>query len=226
MAIETTYFTGNTAADRATDIYNFLNDNGAGVYFDTVSLDTSGDYPTVTAKIGELTYFNIVVNSTLKLQNSSGVFLANGKFQSMSRSNSMSAYVRGYKTSSGLWLTDGDGFATNFLASLFLSKTVSGDPCAVFVNDTDSSASYSYADFNNSSVMIKSKNYNALRSAYSDGGYAPIFPVTVACPIVFDVGTYTENIIFTPISQFPSAVQIIDINGVKYVYDGFIGLKE
>lgn len=72
------------------------------------------------------------------------------------------------------------------------------------------------ADMINSD-KIDTTNFKSTRTKLCD--------ITALAPLCFPSGTYAPKVFVTPYSQYVGYTGIIDLNGTKYAYDGYVALE-
>lgn len=137
----------------------------------------------------------------------------------------INAYRKAFKTSSGVAL-----MAHGIGASVFITKTSLGHTCVMMegtgnYNGNNTLMRFVLADMEGGNPLVSTQGTLA-----TIVGIYRIFPeaeVTVLSPIVFDGGDHTTNLLMTPFSQaaFSANLQIVNIDGQEYVYDGLFALK-
>ena len=219
MAIETTYFTGTTAEANEAEVYAWLTANAMD-YFDEI---TDENHEIICKKDGvNSLFFNCSGGSThhTAVMSKNGVVI--WSYYALDITNEY-YWNRAIKTDSGLVFV-----TKNNLATVFVSKTTNGDLFYVYCGSykTGSNCVTAIADFEKSSnfnileptngYLTDPKRYGVLQSAK-----------TALVPALSDVGTYSENLFFVPYTQFSGpSIMTIEIDGTKYVYNGFFALKE
>lgn len=135
------------------------------------------------------------------------------------------AYRKAFKTSNGVALmAHGTG------ASVFITKTSLGHTCVMMegtgsIKDNSGAMRFVLADMEGGNPLVSTQ-----------GSLATIVNVyrifleaeaTVLSPIVFAGGDHTTNLLMTPFSQagFSASLQVVNIDGQEYVYDGLFALK-
>ena len=229
MAIETTYFTGTTAAANYAEVSAWLTVNAVD-YFDTIDVPSGGQE--VNCKVGDVTALKLDWGTDYDAQRSFQVTAKNG-----ANINSGYRYVHnkccwryGYKTDSGIVISNGK--TDNYQASIFISKNNNGELIfAVLKPDSPNSTNPSnwaeIIDFN-SLASVKSNESSQADPAtrHRINGVIPT-SMTALVPIVSDVETYCDKIMITPFSQYNNMCWgVIDVSGTKYVYNGVFALKE
>lgn len=92
-------------------------------------------------------------------------------------------------------------------------------------NTASNAMRFVLADMEGGNPLVSTQGYLA-----AIVGVYRIFPeaeATVLSPIVFDGGDHTTNLLMTPFSQawFSANLQVVNIDGQEYVYDGLFALK-
>lgn len=141
-----------------------------------------------------------------------------------SMSYSVNAYRRAAKTSNGIAImAHGSG------AVWFVSRTTSGHVCVCACG----SPAYNSSQFYLVISDLEKKSFGSTNVGSSLGALVNSYRLrseaerTALVPVVFDGGDYTENICMTPFSQagFSASLQVVNIDGQEYVYDGLFALK-
>jgi hypothetical protein len=230
MAIETTYFTGATAAANYAEVSAWLTVNAAE-YFDTI--DVSSGAQEVNCKVGDVTALKLdwsaefATQRAFKITAKNGVVIDNGYFFNFDRC----VWRRGVKTSNGIMLCNGS--TDSFQTSLLVARNSEGGIIFALVSPDNTNINNSVnrgrlLDFEKSlkvSLTTSSSNSNPGERHNGIG----IFQAgrTALVPIVSDAGTYSNNVFYVPFSQFiDSCFCKIDVDGTKYVYNGVFALKE
>lgn len=229
MAIETTYFTGTTAAANYAEVSAWLTANAAE-YFDTIDVPSDGQE--VSCKVGEVAALKLDWGTDYDTQRSFQVTAKNG-----ANINSGYRYVHnkccwryGYKTDNGIAICNNQTNA--FQSSIFISKDNNGDLIfAVLKPDSPNLNSPSnwaeFLDFNSlASIKTEGSNNSDPLARHRING-ALSASMTALVPIVSDVKTYCDKVVTTPFSQYSNLCWgTIDVSGTKYVYNGVFALKE
>ncbi len=209
MAIEKTALYNNF--DR---LYEWLNTNALGTYFDEIIKDTY----TVECKCGEKKF----ISFTDELNSSShGIEICKqngGYLRTCSSSLKETGYAYGWKTSSGLALAFDANYSGFTVPGFFITK-----------------------DNHGNTAVIREKNFFTVSSTYyvaaetlksfSLGKYMEIIPlkspITSFSPVVVSEaeGSFTPNVFITPYTQY-SGEAVLDINGTKYLSNGVFIMKD
>lgn len=226
--MEKYYFSRASIIANANEVANWLTEN-ASEYFDSVTVDTatnssvSSSYPLVVCKIGETaelafcasnpkasTNGNASNLTTLRITTGNGYQLKTiGIYSNDEYPFTYTKYA--IKTSGGIMLCMSKYFA------IFITKTTAG-----------TTAVYTKWFYYGSSGMVHSfRTVDLINSRYADTNiYNKVSSSdnTSIAPICFPSSTYSPSLFFTPYSQYTSVTGILDIDGTKYVYDGYVAL--
>lgn len=230
MAIETTYFTGTTAAANYAEVSAWLTANAVD-YFDTIDVPSGAQE--ASCKVGDATVLKLdwsaefATQRAFKITAKNGTSIDNGYFFNFDRC----VWRRGVKTSNGIMLCNGS--TDSYQTSLSISKNSEGGIIFAVVSPDNTNINQSVSrgrllDFEKSlkvSLMTGSSNSNPGERHNSMGIISA--GRTALVPIVSDAGTYCDNVFYVPFSQFTdSCFCKIDVDGTKYVYNGVFALKE
>ena len=130
-------------------------------------------------------------------------------------SSAVSYTKAGIVTSNGIMLIgNATASAENYV---IISRTMANSTAlAMCIRTSSANTSYSYfIDLNNDAEWL---GKSSAAQAYS-------VPVTSVAPAAFSSGNYCEHIFFTPFTQFTEPC-IMQLNGKKYAYGGYIALEE
>lgn len=229
MAIEKKVFKSVVPAENFIEVQNWLSVNAAE-YFDSFNIDSSGITMNVNgSSVSVRPVGSLPVEIRLSSQNGGGSATLGRKY-----SGAKNYIEYAIKTGNGIVLiTDENDFR------IFITKSNAGSTSVyamskVYVNNTSSESwQMIAADLENSKTFTKTpyQHSNSSESKIINAGYYwwsnnSASEVTVLLPFVFVGGTYAQNMFITPFSQYPKTVCILDINGEKYFYDGYVALKE
>jgi hypothetical protein len=230
MAIETTYFTGTTAAANYAEVSAWLTVNAVD-YFDTIDVPSGGQE--VNCKVGDVTALKLdwsaefATQRAFKITAKNGVVIDNGYFFNFDRC----VWRRGVKTSNGIMLCNGS--TDSFQTSLLVSRNSEGGIIFALVSPDNTNVNGSanrgrIIDFENSLNVITTHDGGGSSAAGRHAGMGIISAGrTALVPIVSDVETYCDKIMITPFSQYNNMCWgVIDVSGTKYVYNGVFALKE
>ena len=230
MAIETTYFTGTTAAANYAEVSAWLTANAVD-YFDTIDVPSGAQE--VSCKVGDVTALKLdwgaefSTQRAFKITANNGVVIDNGYFFNFDRC----VWRRGVKTSNGIMLCNGS--TDSFQTSLLVSRNSEGGIIFALVSPDNTNVNGSanrgrIIDFENSLNVITTHDGGGSSAAGRHGGMGIISAGrTALVPIVSDVETYCDKIMITPFSQYNNMCWgVIDVSGTKYVYNGVFALKE
>lgn len=230
MAIETTYFTGTTAAANYAEVSAWLTANAAE-YFDTIDVPAGGQE--VSCKVGDVTALKLdwgaefSTQRAFKITANNGVVIDNGYFFNFDRC----VWRRGVKTSNGIMLCNGS--TNSAQTSLSISRNSEGGIIFAVVSPDNTNVNNSVnrgriIDFEKSLNVTTTHEASGDSAAQRHGGMGIISAGrTALVPIVSDAGTYCDNVFYVPFSQFTdSCFCKIEVDGTKYVYNGVFALKE
>lgn len=230
MAIETTYFTGTTAAANYAEVSAWLTANAAD-YFDTIDVPSGAQE--VGCKVGDVTALKFDwggefgTQRAFKITANNGVVIDNGYFFNFDRC----VWRRGVKTSNGIMLCNGKTDSSQ--TSLSISKNSKGGIIFAVVSPDNTNVNNSVnrgriIDFEKSLNVTTTHEASGDSAAQRHGGMGIISAGrTALVPIVSDAGTYCDNVFYVPFSQFTdSCFCKIEVDGTKYVYNGVFALKE
>lgn len=229
MAIEKTLFTGLNAQDNYAEVSAWLVKNAAD-YFDTIDVPSGAQE--VSCKVGDVTALKFDWGTEFNTQRSFQVNAKNG-----ANINSGYYYVHdrccwryGYKTDSGIVICN--NLTNAHQASIIISKNNNGDLIFAVLRPSSPNvgAPSNWAeiiDFNSlASVKSDESSQSDPAARHRINGIIPA-SMTALAPIVSDVETYCDKIMITPFSQYSNMCWgIINVDGTKYVYNGFFALKE
>ena len=207
MAIETTIFY-NSRAGQMQEVFEWLKDN-ASEYFDSITF--ADGVITCALENGAKFEYKSGTNPSINLKSGLNKLLYD-----------TSAYIKkGIKTSKGIMLL----FSSNY-QSLIFSKTNKGTTCTSLLCKTSSNANlYQYfADLSLDVVFTErpnSINSSNIEKAAISSEKTSLVPISFANP-----ETYAPDMLFTPFSQYSGMQGIIEVDGVKYAYDGTVALRE
>lgn len=248
MAIERTYFKTRTPKENAEEVVAWLSEN-ATEYFDSFSVGRTNAESESNVVYGimcnvENAQLGIGLKSSSLISSSNYndlIIKVNGGYQTPGK------YMNGYityiiwaaKTNNGIVLYG------NSSHNVFITKSNKGTTC-VYVhwygyyaegNMLGVHLHYSCDLINSSKVngifpsgATSSSTYSIQASTYNNSQYYftanSSVGMTAIVPFCFDGDTYAPNMVLTPFSQYVGQSGIIEIDGVKYVYNGYVALKE
>lgn len=220
MAIGKYYFNQITPEENAADVLAWLQENAAD-YFDEFSKTTphTNDWR-ITCKVGDTAAleFNTSYNAPSSTYPNLIITLENGATDESANGADEYAYDTvkyAFKTSGGICLYINDS------RMIFITKS-SENTTAVYVkwiawNYTNGDAvAFRAADLINSQAICTTCFEQ--KTEQND--------ITELAPLVFPRGTFAPNLYFTPYSQYVGQTGIIDVNGTRYVYDGYVAMKQ
>lgn len=231
MAIEITNFNYPTVPNSNIDeVYDWLVENASEYFPGGITKIFSGQDHRIVCYIEEgddapricipFDNFSAQYSGYVKARYDAAIYGCNPN----STSSSSYAYRKAVKTSNGIAI-----MAHYSGAVWFVSKTASGHTCVcAYGSPVYNSTQYYLAfsdlekkSFGSPNVM---SNLSELVNSYRLRTEADH---TTLVPIVFDGGDYTENLCMTPFTQaiFSANLQIVNIDGQEYVYDGLVALK-
>ena len=230
MAIETTYFTGTTAAANYAEVSAWLTANAAE-YFDTIDVPSGAQE--VNCKFGDVTALKLDWSAefgtqrAFKITANNGVVIDNGFYFNFDRC----VWRRGVKTGNGIMLCNGS--TNSFQTSLSISRNSEGGIIFAVVSPDNTNVNNSVnrgriIDFEKSLNVTTTHEASGDSAAQRHAGMGSISAGrTALVPIVSDAGTYSDNVFYVPFSQFiDSCFCKIEVDGTKYVYNGVFALKE
>lgn len=230
MAIETTYFTGLNATDNKNEVFTWLTAN-ASELFDEIE-QPSGSME-INCKIDSVVALKLdwgadyATQRAFKIIAKNGASIDNGYFFNFDRC----VWRRGVKTSNGIMLCNGN--TDSYQTSLSISKNSEGGIIFAVVSPDNTNINQSASkgrllDFEKSLKVSLTTSSNNSNPGERHNGIGIISAGrTALAPIISDVGTYSENILYVPFTQYiESTFNIIDVNGTKYAYNGIFALKE
>lgn len=213
-----TYSGGTAARD---ELLLWLQNNAAD-YFDEIVgyTDKSRGTAGIKMKINDVD----VIDITPSASKTTTIQLCNGASTS-SFADGPIRWGVAYKTNNGIALFD---VTDNRNFPLFITKGVSGNTLCFVCLRTASSNYYYYGfDFVNGTTIYdmcgRCDSYQNLRRAVGR-----VAGATSLTPIIFgDSGDYSDGLYLAAFTEsYASTRCIIDVNGVKYVFDGAIALGE
>lgn len=210
MAIERVYFS-SVKDDQMEPFYNWLINN-ASEYFDSVTYDSATKK--VTCSFGNGAYFSYGKGSK------SCINLKTNKNITTYDSGEYIKYIM--KTEKGFMIVLYSYYGDNVLC---FSKSNEGATVVSVMHNTSSSYTsfrLDFADMKNSIDFVCFLNSNTTERAR----FSMHASMTTLSPVCFDCDTYAPDMFYTPFSQYNGYVGIIEVDGVKYAYDGAIALKE
>ncbi len=232
MAIEKTTFKSVNTNENLTEVQNWLTAN-ATEYFDSFEIVEAN----CSIKMSMATGAYVIITPgfspllQIRLADSKG----NGSVSLGNKYSGAVGYIEcAFKSQHGIVLTTN---ANDF--RIFITKSNAGSTSVyamskVYINSTAAESwQMAAADLENSMSFTKTPymHNNSSDTRIINAGYYwwsnnSASDVTVLLPFVFKGGTYAPNMFITPFSQYPKMVCILDINGEKYFYDGYVALKE
>ncbi len=207
MAIETTIFY-NSRAGQMQEVFEWLKDN-ASEYFDSITFADGA----ITCALENGAKFEY------KSGYSPSIYLKNGLYKTYYEN---SAYIKkGIKTSKGIML-----LLSSAYQSLIFSKTNKGTTCTSFLCRTSANTNLNqyFADLSLDVVFTERPyviNSSYIEKAVISSEKTSLVPISFA-----NSETYAPDMLFTPFSQYSGMQGIIEVDGVKYAYDGTVALRE
>lgn len=209
MAINKTIFTADRTAQKS-EILAWLQANATN-YFDSIETDTDGNISCRLENGAELLFMfdtsAAICKITSKTQQSASIF----------SSSSGNAYTRtGIVTSNGIMLISNAG-SSSLENIMIISKTNNGSTAILTFHRALSSSNNQqnyFIDLDNDSECL-TKNFQIIS-----------VPATSLAPVCFASGNYCEHVFMTLFSQFTNSSCIMQINGKKYAYGGYLALEE
>lgn len=229
MAIEKTYFNNDTYSLNYNAVLAWLQVNAVD-YFDTVEGDEELRRITMTKGAASL-YFDVGSDAYLGVTTGAGTSSADSAPIAIGYNDNEISFDYGVKTSTGLAII-GESAYSKSMVSLFVSLTDRGTPCmyATWSKFRQSSSQYNNSDIHVFCDLEHDQSIGKVSLEKSDvyhwSGNRSI-GITALTPFCFYSGSYALNMFITPFSQYAADKPgIIDINGTKYVYDGYVALRE
>ena len=206
MAIEKTVFTATTLSQRCFEVYDWLvaNADGHDGYFDSITRTDD----VISCKIGDVTAVEIDCSNPNGYSWDMGITLANNTALTDS-SDVEHFYDCAFKTENGIVLCNrqSDQYFRHFV---MISK--SDDDTICFCNLNRNSCSV--ANFNSHGFM-------------SVEGIVISQEMTTFSPIVYGQDCYSAGMLLTNFTQYKGIPSVLtDSDGAKYVYNGYVALKE
>ena len=210
MAINKTIFTADRTTQKS-EILSWLQANATD-YFDEIAED-SGNIKCSLENGAELLFMFDTSATIYKVMSKTE------KSKYIYSGSAESAYTKaGIATSKGLMLISTAASSTDNI--IIISKTNSGTTAiSAFAKTSSGSASlpfHYFIDLNNDTDWIGTTQ-NILTYSVS---------VTSLAPVCFSSGNYCEHVFMTIFSQFTNNPCIMQINGKKYAYGGYLALEE
>ena len=210
MAINKTIFTADRTAQKS-EILAWLQANATN-YFDSIETDTDGN---ISCRLENGAEFTFMFDATAVVYN---VKSKTGNSHSIYSGTAATAYTKsGIVTSYGIMLIS-TATSTSYNVIIISKTNTESVSISAFAKSTSGSAglpSHYFIDLDNDTDWL-GKSTNPL--IYS-------VPVTSFAPVCFSFGTYCEHAFFTPFTQFENPC-IIQMNGKKYAYGGYLALEE
>lgn len=208
MAIIHTYFTASEGAVNLSEVGSWLQTNAVDIFDDIQVTDVS-----ILCYIGENAAFCFDTSG-----NDRRFFtLANGASQTYY----VPYFTEAYRTDCGFCLiTD----TVNYKARLFFTKSNNGNAAvAGYFKPSSGNTSYYYwyADLEKNTAFSHPHGSTVEKVAGASDALTTLTPVPLG-----DGGTYAPDLYLTAFTQYPNMRGVIEIDGVRYVYDGVIALKD
>ena len=208
MAINKTIFTADRTAQKG-EIFNWLKAN-AEDYFDEISQNADGNISCRLENGAELLFMFDTSTTVYK------IISKTGNTQGIYASVSAPYTEAGIVTSNGIMLISYSFASTDNI--VIISKTNSGATSVSVYGKTSSSTNtlfQAFIDLDND-VNWMGKNFQTIFDT----------PATSLAPVCFASGNYCEHVFMTIFSQFTNSPCIMQINGKKYAYGGYLALEE
>lgn len=208
MAINKTIFTADRTAQKS-EILAWLQANATD-YFDSIETDTDGNIECSLENGAELLFMFDTSTTVYK------IISKTGNTQGIYSSVSAPYTEAGIVTSNGIMLISYSGASTDNI--VIISKTNSGATSVSVYGKTSSSVNtlfQAFIDLDNDANWIV-KNFQTIFDT----------PATSLAPVCFASGNYCEHVFMTIFSQFTNSSCIMQINGKKYAYGGYLALEE
>lgn len=225
MAIITHYFGKSSYAENANEVLTWLTEN-ASEYFDSFALDTTNNsgYPSIICSLGDTAKLTFKTKQGIYSSGipsadgftSLGITVAGGATLALkgmgSAGNSYSYVEKATKTDNGIILY------MTYRHYIFISKSNENTTsvyCAWYSSDATSGYYYS-VDLINGTSITKQDIISKVESS----------TMTALMPLLVSATTYTPNMLLSVNSQYKGVTGIIDVDGTKYAYDGYVALAE
>ena len=207
MAINKTIFTADRTAQKS-EILSWLQANAAD-YFDEISEDNNGN---IVCSLENGAGFSFIFDSTsieYEIESKTGVT------HSIYGSSSLKYTKAGVVTSKGFMIVGALSASSDNI--IIISKTSTGKTAVSMLaaSTTGSNRYFSAIDMDGDADWLRTGNNAVAFSA----------PVTSLAPVCFSCGTHCEHTFFTPFTQFENPC-IMQLNGKKYAYGGYLALEE
>ena len=208
MAINKTIFTADRTAQKG-EIFNWLKTN-AEDYFDEISQNADGNI-VCSLKNGAKILFMFDTSATIYK-----VMSKTEKSKYIYSGSAENAYTKaGIVTSKGIMLI---GALSSTVDNILIISKTNRNTTAISMNAASSSGAnryFSFIDLNNDAEWLRTGNQVSVFSA----------PLTSFSPVCFAGGNYCEHAFFTFFTQFSDPC-VIQMNGKKYAYGGYLALEE
>lgn len=208
MAINKTIFTADRTAQKS-EILAWLQANATD-YFDEISEDNNENIVCSLENGAKLTFVFDSTATAYSVESKTGVS------HTIGGGSSASSYTKeGIVTSKGIMIV---GNTTTSAANILIISKTNADTISLSMNARVGSGSSAYPCFMD---LINDVDWLTKSSA------PQIFstPITSLTPVCFSYGTHCEHAFFTPFTQFENPC-IMQLNGKKYAYGGYLALEE
>ena len=206
MAVNKTIFTADRTAQKS-EILSWLQANATD-YFDQIA-ENSGNIECSLENGAKLTVVFDDTTVIYKIDSKTGVS------HSIYGSSTLKYTKAGVVTSKGIMIVGASASSDNII---IISKT-NTDKTAVscYIKSTSSSNTLTnyFIDLGNDADWLGNSSSLLRYSA----------PMTSLAPVCFSCGTYCEHVFLTPFTQFENTC-IMQLNGKKYAYGGYLALEE
>ena len=206
MAVNKTIFTADRTAQKS-EILAWLQANATD-YFDEIA-ENSGNIECSLENGAKLTFVFDETSVLYKVDSKTG------NSHPIYGSAALKYTKAGIVTSKGLMIVGANSSTSDNI--LIISKT-NNEKTAISMLAASSSGSnryFSFIDLDGDSDWSRIGNNLTVFSA----------PITSLSPVCFACGTYCEHVFLTPFTQFENTC-IMQINGKKYAYGGYLALEE
>lgn len=208
MAINKTIFTADRTAQKE-EIFNWLKDNAQDYFSGGISTDESGNIICVMSNSAELSFIFDETNAIYKIKTKTR------NTYSIVGSSTLKYTKAGIVTSNGIMLI---GALSSTADNILIISKTNRNTTAISMNASSASGAnryFSFIDLNNDAEWLRTENQVSVFSA----------PLTSFSPVCFASGNYCEHAFFTFFTQFSDPC-VIQMNGKKYAYGGYLALEE
>ena len=206
MAINKTIFTADRTAQKS-EILSWLQANATD-YFDQIA-ENSGNIECSLENGAKLTFVFDETSVLYKVDSKTG------NSHPIYGSSTLKHTKAGIVTSKGLMIV---GTNSSTIDNILIVSKTNNEKTAISMLAASSSGSnryFSFIDLDGDSDWLRIGNNLTVFSV----------PITSLSPVCFACGTYCGHVFLTPFTQFES-ICIMQINGKKYAYGGYLALEE